>query len=332
MARKGRPKLKSTDMWDRQKLLDLEKLHQTDEDRQAYERYLEIYAKEPKKPIGQRAASEAYKSVPHAIDAPHAGNEENLINQIFKSTEMKELLIKCDIIDVLDMVAESREALALAKRFPIIGDILKAIKATHKKERNILRRIEFIKRWKKEGKEGEGPAWWILYEAEKNPNGQIAKKLSECKIKDSKCLNPTITMQDMDVLFTILADAEYDIFAYKPTKKELLAVIRGEARKPLRIKNTRFWAYFLEGLYSKKRIGGNWQNAYSEAKAFENSGGRILNRNDLSRGLSKAKEDKKTLNDKPVTNYRFDENTDMTASQRKKHHFYKDMDEALSSL
>lgn len=232
----------------------------------------------------------------------------------------------------LGMAAESRQALALAKRFPIIGDILKAIKATHKKERNILRRIEFIKRWKKEGKEGEGPAWWILYEAEKNPNGQIAKKLSECKIKDSKCLNPTITMQDMDVLFTILADAEYDIFAYKPTKKELLAVIRGEARKPLRIKNIRFWAYFLDGLYDKKRIGGNWQNAYSEAKAFENSGGRILNRNDLSRGLSKAKEDKKTMNNKPVTNYRFDENTDMTASQRKKHHFYKDMDEALSSL
>lgn len=227
MARKGRPKLKSTDMWDRQKLLDLEKLHQTDEDRQAYERYLEIYAKEPKKPIGQRAASEAYKSVPHAIDAPHAGNEENLINQIFKSTEMKELIEEY----FLGMAAESRQALALAKRFPIIGDILKAIKATHKKERNILRRIEFIKRWKKEGKEGEGPAWWILYEAEKNPNGQIAKKLSECKIKDSKCLNPTITMQDMDVLFTILADAEYDIFAYKPTKKRIVGSYKGRGTK-----------------------------------------------------------------------------------------------------
>ena len=56
MARKGRPKLKSTDMWDRQKLLDLEKLHETDEDRQAYERYLEIYAKEPKKPFDFRSA------------------------------------------------------------------------------------------------------------------------------------------------------------------------------------------------------------------------------------------------------------------------------------
>ena len=111
----------------------------------------------------------------------------------------------------------------------------------------------------------------------------------------------------------------------------MLAVIRGEARKPLRIKNTRFWAYFLEGLYSKKRIGGNWQNAYSEAKAFENSGGRILDRNDLSRELSKAKEDKGNLKIK-ARQYRFDEAKDMTASKRKRLHYYRDMDEALKSL
>lgn len=364
MARKGRPKQKSPREWNLGKLQALEKQFarmmveaqenlktgkiahpnkkEMDEDRRSYvekhARSLASHIQEVKELIArEKEIKEALnrfnyihglncKSIPDALaalKALSARNEEGLTGQIFKSREMEILLGKYDLRDV----AGSDEAMALAAKFPVVRDILEAIKAKSQEVQERKRAIKMMRLM--EINKGDRPSLPIVLEAVANPDGVVARSLEECRNKDPRCLNPTITMQDMDVLYPILI--KYCIFAYKPTKNELLAVIRGEAQKPLRIKNTRFWAYFLDGLYDKKRIGGNWQNAYDEAKAFENSMGKPVSAKALSRELSKAKDDKGTLK-REARLYGFDEAKDMTASQRKRLHYYRDMDEALSSL
>ena len=161
------------------------------------------------------------------------------------------------------------------------------------------------------------------------PSKQMAEELQAAQNQPTKSLNPQITMQDIDAVFDILIDA--DIFAYKPTKVDLLAVIRAKAQKPLRIKKIGLWAYFLDGLFRQNKISGWWQDAYGSAKTFENSKGKPVSAKDLSRELSKALEDKdKLFND--ADKYGFDEATDMITSQRRRYHYYKEIDEALGSL
>ena len=161
------------------------------------------------------------------------------------------------------------------------------------------------------------------------PSKQMAEELQAAQNQPPKSLNSQITMQDIYAVYDILIDA--DIFAYKPTKEDLLAVIGAKAQKPLRIKKIGLWAYFLDGLFRQNKISGWWQDAYGSAKTFENSKGKPVSAKDLSRELSKALEDKdKLFKDADV--YGFDEAKDMITSQRRRYHYYKDIDEALGSL
>ena len=161
------------------------------------------------------------------------------------------------------------------------------------------------------------------------PTRAFAEALQAAQNQPPKSLNPQITMQDIDVVYDILIDA--DIFAYKPTKVDLLAVIRAEVQKPLKLKRIGLFAYFLDCLFRQNKISGWWQDAYGSAKTFENSKGKPVSAKDLSRELSKALEDKdKLFND--ADKYGFDEATDMITSQRRRYHYYKDIDEALGSL
>lgn len=357
MARKGRPKRKNPSEWNIGKLQALEKKlarmrmearerfengeipHPNkkgmDEDRRAYEekhaRFVAGHIPDVKeliaryKEIKETLNMHDFKSVPDALAALSAWNKGGMTGQILKSREMKTLLGKYDLSDV----AGSDEAMALAAKFPVVRDILEAIKATSQEMQERKRAIKMANHRLMEINEGKRPSLQTMLEAVASPDGVVARSLMECRNKDPRCLNPTITMQDMAVLYPALT--KHDIFACKPTKEMLLAVIRAEAKKPLRIKNIRLWAYFLDGLYRKNKIGGNWQNAYDEAKAFENSKGVIIDRNTLSRELSKAREDKDTLKMKG-RQYGFDEAKDMTQSQRKRLYYYKSVDKAISSL
>ena len=357
MARKGRPKRKSPSEWNIGKLQALEKRlarmrmearerfengeipHPNkkgmDEDRRAYEekhaRFVAGHIPDVKeliaryKEIKETLNMHDFKSVPDALAALSAWNKGDMTGQIIKSKEMKALLGKYDLSDV----AGSDEAMALAAKFPVVRDILEAIKSTSQEMQERKRAIKMANHGLMVINDGNRPSLQTMLEAVASPDGVVARNLMECRNKDPRCLNPTITMQDMAVLYPALT--KHDIFACKPTKGTLLAVIRAEAKEPLRIKNTRFWAYFLDGLYRKNKIGGNWQNAYDEAKAFENSKGKPVSAKDLSRELSKAKDDKGTLK-MEARQYGFDEDKDMTASQRKRLHYYRDMDKALCSL
>ena len=100
-----------------------------------------------------------------------------------------------------------------------------------------------------------------------------------------------------------------------------MAVIRAKAQKPLRIKNIRLWAYFLDGLFRQNKISGYWQDAYGSAKTFENSKGKPISAKDLSKYLSK--------NDKGRWD---DRDSNIKPKARERMNFYKDIDEALSSL
>ena len=151
------------------------------------------------------------------------------------------------------------------------------------------------------------------------PSKQMAEELQAAQNQPPKSLNPQITMQDIDVVYDILIDA--DIFAYKPTKVDLLAVIRAKAQKPLRIKKIGLWAYFLDGLFRQNKISGWWQDAYGSAKTFENSKGKPISAKDLSKYLSK--------NDKGRWD---DRDSNIKPKARERMNFYKDIDEALSSL
>ena len=152
-----------------------------------------------------------------------------------------------------------------------------------------------------------------------NAPKQMAEELQAAQNQPPKSLNPQITMQDIDVVYDILIDA--DIFAYKPTQVDLLAVIRAKAQKPLRIKKIGLWAYFLDGLFRQNKISGYWQDAYGSAKAFENSKGKPISAKDLSKYLSK--------NDKGRWD---DRDSNIKPKARERMNFYKDIDEALSGL
>lgn len=249
---------------------------------------------------------------------------KDIERQIAQSKELQALLNRFDLM----MVADSDEAKALAKAFPVVGRILDAVREAQEikvKRQSRMAKMDII-RYGYDSK--DMPSITTLSNFINAPK-QMAEELQAAQNQPTKSLNPQITMQDIDAVFDILIDA--DIFAYKPTKVDLLAVIRAKAQKPLRIKKIGLWAYFLDGLFRQNKISGWWQDAYGSAKTFENSKGKPVSAKDLSRELSKALEDKdKLFND--ADKYGFDEATDMITSQRRRYHYYKDIDEALGSL
>ena len=249
---------------------------------------------------------------------------KDITRQIGQSKELQALLNRFDLM----MVADSDEAKALAKAFPVVGRILDAVREAQEikvKRQSRMAKMDII-RYGYDSK--DMPSITTLSNFINAPK-QMAEELQAAQNQPTKSLNPQVSMPDIDAVFDILIDA--DIFAYKPTKVDLLAVIRAEAQKPLRIKKIGLWAYFLDGLFRQNKISGWWQDAYGSAKTFENSKGKPVSAKDLSRELSKALEDKdKLFKDADV--YGFDEAKDMITSQRRRYHYYKDIDEALGSL
>ena len=249
---------------------------------------------------------------------------KDITRQIGQSKELQALLHRFDLM----MVADSDEAKALAKAFPVVGRILDAVREAQEikvKRQSRMAKMDII-RYGYDSK--DMPSITTLSNFINAPK-QMVEELQAAQNQPTKSLNPQITMQDIDAVYDILIGA--DIFAYKPTKVDLLAVIRAKAQKPLRIKKIGLWAYFLDGLFRQNKISGWWQDAYGSAKTFENSKGKPVSAKDLSRELSKALEDKdKLFND--ADKYGFDEATDMITSQRRRYHYYKDIDEALGSL
>ena len=249
---------------------------------------------------------------------------KDIERQIGQSKELQALLNRFDLM----MVADSDEAKALAKAFPVVGRILDAVREA--KEIEVKRQSRMAKMYEiKYGYDTKDMPSITTLSNFINAPKQMAEELQAAQNQPPKSLNPQVSMPDIDAVYDILIDA--DIFAYKPTKEDLLAVIRAKAQKPLRIKKIGLWAYFLDGLFRQNKICGWWQDAYGSAKAFENSKGKPVSAKDLSRELSKALEDKdKLFKDADV--YGFDEATDMITSQRRRYHYYKDIDEALGSL
>ena len=249
---------------------------------------------------------------------------KDITRQIGQSKELQALLHRFDLM----MVADSDEAKALARAFPVVGRILDAVREAQEikvKRQSRMAKMDII-RYGYDSKDMPSINTLTYF---LNAPKQMAEELQAAQNQPPKSLNPQITMQDIDAVYDILIDA--DIFAYKPTKVDLLAVIRAKAQKPLRIKKIGLWAYFLDGLFRQNKICGWWQDAYGSAKTFENSKGKPISAKDLSRELSKALEDKdKLFKDADV--YGFDEATDMITSQRRRYHYYKDIDEALGSL
>ena len=249
---------------------------------------------------------------------------KDITRQIGQSKELQALLSKFDLM----RVADSDEAKALAKAFPVVGRILDAVREAKeikvKRQRLMAEMHEIM-----DGYDTRDMPITSLTLFLNAPSKQMAEELQAAQNQPPKSLNPQVSMPDIDAVYDILMDA--DIFAHKPTKLDLLAVIRAEVQKPLRIKKIGLWACFLDGLFRQNKISGWWQDAFGSAKTFENSKGEPVSAKDLSRELSKAFEDKdKLFKDADV--YGFDEATDMITSQRLRYHYYKDIDEALSSL
>ena len=345
MARKGRPRKGSPYKWNMAKVRALDK------------RILELQAKidsgevatvcPTKKEMDEAARAFATKvarwmaknvAVLRKLKAPtmpfdmvvaaSCKQEEaptDITRQIGQSKELQALLNRFDLM----MVADSDEAKALAKAFPVVGRILDAVREGKeiqvKRQRLMAKMDKIIYGYDTK----DMPSITTLSNFINAPSKQMAEELQAAQNQPPKSLNPQVSMPDIDAVYDILIDA--DIFAYKPTKVDLLAVIRAKAQKPLRIKKIGLWAYFLDGLFRQNKISGWWQDAYGSAKAFENSKGKPVSAKDLSRELSKALEDKdKLFKDADV--YGFDEATDMITSQRRRYHYYKDIDEALGSL
>ena len=234
--------------------------------------------------------------------------------QIGQSKEMQALLNRFDLM----MVADSDEAKALARAFPVVGRILDAVREAKEiqvKRQSRMAKMDII-RYGYDSK--DMPSITTLSNFINAPK-QMAEELQAAQNQPPKSLNPQITMQDIDVVYDILIDA--DIFAYKPTKVDLLAVIRAKAQKPLRIKKIGLWAYFLDGLFRQNKISEWWQDAYGSAKTFENSKGKPISAKDLSKYLSK--------NDKGRWD---DRDSNIKPKARERMNFYEDIDEALSSL
>ena len=343
MARKGRPRKGSPYKWNRARVQALEK------------RLIELQAKidsgevatvcPTKKEMDEAARAYATKMVrgmaknlavlrklkaptmplSDILAAASCKQEEapkDITRQIGQSKELQALLSRFNLM----RVADSDEAKALAKAFPVVGRILDAVREAQEikeKRQSRMANMTMISYYAKHRPSINTLSNFI------NAPKQMAEELQAAQNQPPKSLNPQITMQDIDAVYDILIDA--DIFAYKPTKVDLLAVIRAKAQKPLRIKKIGLWAYFLDGLFRQNKISGWWQDAYGSAKTFENSKGKPVSAKDLSRELSKALEDKdKLFKDADV--YGFDEAKDMITSQRRRYHYYKDIDEALSSL
>lgn len=240
---------------------------------------------------------------------------KDIERQIAQSKEMQALLNRFDLM----MVADSDEAKALAKAFPVVGRILDAVREAKEievKRQSRMAKMDII-RYGYDSK--DMPSITTLSNFINAPSKQMAEELQAAQNQPTKSLNPQITMQDIDAVYDILIDA--DIFAYKPTKVDLLAVIRAKAQKPLRIKKIGLWAYFLYGLFRQNKISGWWQDAYGSAKTFENSKGKPISAKDLSKYLSK--------NDKGRWD---DRDSNIKPKARERMNFYKDIDEALSSL
>ena len=249
---------------------------------------------------------------------------KDITRQIGQSKELQALLSRFDLM----RVADSDEAKALAKAFPVVGRIWDAVREAQEikvKRQSRMAKMDII-RYGYDSK--DMPSITTLSNFINAPK-QMAEELQAAQNQPPKSLNPQITMQDIDAVYDILIDA--DIFAYKPTKVDLLAVIRAEVQKPLKLKRIGLFACFLDGLFRQNKISGWWQDAYGSAKTYENIKGKPVSAKDLSRELSKALEDKdKLFND--ADKYGFDEATDMITSQRRRYHYYKDIDEALGSL
>lgn len=338
MARKGRPRKGSPYKWNRARVQALEK------------RLIELQAKidsgevatvcptkkerdEATRAFATKVARGMAKNVAaptmpfDMVVAASCKQEEapkDITRQIGESKELQALLNRFDLM----MVADSDEAKALAKAFPVVGRILDAVREAQEikeKRQSRMAKMDII-RYGYDSK--DMPSITTLSNFINAPK-QMAEELQAAQNQPTKSLNPQITMQDIDAVYDILIDA--DIFAYKPTKVDLLAVIRAEVQKPLKLKRIGLFAYFLDCLFRQNKISGWWQDAYGSAKTFENSKGKPISAKDLSRELSKALEDKdKLFND--ADKYGFDEATDMITSQRRRYHYYKDIDEALGSL
>lgn len=338
MARKGRPRKGSPYKWNRARVQALEK------------RLIELQAKidsgevatvcptkkerdEATRAFATKVARGMAKNVAAptmpfdmvvAASCKQEESPKDITRQIGQSKELQALLNRFDLM----MVADSDEAKALAKAFPVVGRILDAVREAQEikvKRQSRMAKMDII-RYGYDSK--DMPSITTLSNFINAPK-QMAEELQAAQNQPTKSLNPQITMQDIDAVFDILIDA--DIFAYKPTKVDLLAIIRAEVQKPLKLKRIGLFAYFLDCLFRQNKISGWWQDAYGSAKTFENSKGKPVSAKDLSRELSKALEDKdKLFND--ADKYGFDEATDMITSQRRRYHYYKDIDEALGSL
>ena len=345
MARKGRPRKGSPYKWNRARVQAFEK------------RLIELQAKidsgevatvcPTKKEMDEAARAFATKvargmatniAVLRKLKAPTMPLSDILVaasckqeeapkdieRQIAQSKEMQALLNRFDLM----MVADSDEAKALARAFPVVGRILDAVREAQqikvKRQSRMAKMAKILYGY--DTKDMPITALTLFLNA---PSKQMAEELQAAQNQPPKSLNPQVSMPDIDAVYDILIDA--DIFAYKPTKVDLLAVIRAEVQKPLKLKRIGLFACFLDGLFRQNKISEWWQDAYGSAKTFENSKGKPVSAKDLSRELSKALEDKdKLFKDADV--YGFDEATDMITSQRRRYHYYKDIDEALGSL
>ena len=237
---------------------------------------------------------------------------KDIERQIAQSKEMQALLNRFDLM----RVADSDEAKALAKAFPVVGRILDAVrkgKEIQVKRQSRMANMAKISYYTKHMPSINTLTYFL------NAPKQMAEELQAAQNQPTKSLNPQVSMPDIDAVYDILIDA--DIFAYKPTKVDLLAVIRAKAQKPLRIKKIGLWAYFLDGLFRQNKICGWWQDAYGSAKTFENSKGKPISAKDLSKYLSK--------NDKGRWD---DRDSNIKPKARERMNFYKKIDEALSSL
>ena len=333
MARKGRPRAGSPYRWNKARVQALEKRlkdlqakidsgevatvcptkKERDEAARAYAKKVARWMaknvavlrklKAPTMPLSDILAAASCKQE----EAP-----KDIERQIAQSKEMQALLNRFDLM----RVADSDEAKALAKAFPVVGRILDAVREAKEiqvKRQSRMANMAMIRYYTKHRPSINTLSNFI------NAPKQMAEELQAAQNQPPKSLNPQITMQDIDVVYDILIDA--DIFAYKPTKMELLAVIRAKAQKPLRIKKIGLWAYFLDGLFRQNKISGYWQDAYGSAKAFENSKGKPVSAKDLSKYLSK--------NDKGRWD---DRDSNIKPKARERMNFYRDIDEALGSL
>ena len=345
MARKGRPRKGSPYKWNRARVQALEKRlkelqakidsgevatvcptkKERDEATRAYAiKVARGMAKNVAVPRKLKAPTMPLSDMVAAASHKQEQAPKDITRQIGESKELQALLNRFDLM----MVADSDEAKALAKAFPVVGRILDAVREAQEikvKRQSRMAKMDII-RYGYDSK--DMPSITTLSNFINAPK-QMAEELQAAQNQPTKSLNPQITMQDIDAVYNILIDA--DIFAYKPTKVDLLAVIRAEVQKPLKLKRIGLFAYFLDCLFRQNKISGWWQDAYGSAKTFENSKGKPVSAKDLSRELSKALEDKdKLFND--ADKYGFDEATDMITSQRRRYHYYKDIDEALGSL